>query len=252
MILALCAGLVWIALAAAGGRNGFPQSHLFLLASFLAGIVSTLPAFAAEHALTALLRPENAATLPIMAGPIEETCKFAAAWFVISRLAPNPSQPGPATAAAVAATIGFTTVENVAYLLEFGLAAIPPRFLVTPLVHLSWSLFWGRTMEPPQRPVHFAVMLAAAAASHALYNMAVTLWPLLGLPWILLATWYIWRHPGRNAGVCRLCAGQPAGITGICPGCGATTPPPLCPQCGLSQPTHSPGPYPCRNGTAIP
>ena len=250
MTLSAAAGLIWTALAGAGGRNGFPQPHSFIIMAFLTGILFTLPAFAAEYALNEVLPDEGAPIiLAIMAGPVEEVSKFAAARFITDRTPTERRLPGSPTAAAAAAAMGLAAVENVAYLIRHGLAlAAPSRFLVTPLVHLAWTMVWGRPMKRPERPAWFTMALIAGIGCHSLYNILVTISGYLALPAILLATWYVWREPGAPKPGCRFCAGQSAGITGICPACGQEAAPRNCAQCGLPAHTHPDGTTQCAQG----
>ena len=238
MIIAPGAGLFWVALSGAGRRNGFPQPPSYVIVSFVAGILLTLPAFAAERAIQELIRP-GSGLMGMTAGPIEETCKFAAAWFAAARFAAREGSE-KMTAAAASASMGFAAVENVAYMAQFGPAAIPARTIVSPALHLAWALIWGRAMDRDRSAARAAGALLLGAVLHSAYNLAVETTVLAVIPALPLAGWIIWgagakkENPAQDGEGCLYCRGKAANITGICPACGKPARAEPCQGCGES------------------
>lgn len=236
MIIAPGAGLFWVALAGAGRRNGFPQPSSYVIASFLSGMLLTLPAFAAEQAIQEIA-PSGNQLLGLTAGPVEEACKFAAVWLVAARFTARDGSE-KRTAAAVSASMGFAAVENVAYLAAYGPAIIPARTIVSPVLHMAWALIWGRTLDRNRSAAWGTGALLLAGALHSAYNMTLDATPLAVIPAALIACRIIWgasakrENPAQEGEGCLYCRGKAANITGICPACGKPVRAEPCQGCG--------------------
>lgn len=202
-ILAFAPGLFWLWFFVRG-RSYRPKPRLLLALTFFLGMLSTIPAAILEFAFIGedVDRPGAdlaavASAMLFVVGPVEETSKFLAV-----RLGPYRSlyfdEPRDGLVYAAAARLGFASLENLVYILNFGPEVMLGRAPISTLAHVIFGSFWGyglalQAQEGTRaRWVWLAAGLAVAAGVHGLFNVLVfTLWPLalllvgLGLWWTL-------------------------------------------------------------------
>jgi protease PrsW len=181
-----------------GGLVVIPAAFLELLASYV------VPAF----------------LLAVAAGPfIEELAKFA----IVRRSIyddPEFDEPMDGIIYAVAAALGFATLENVLYVATSALTSVPlalgvaavRAFLSVPahaLISLSWgaALGWAKFMPPARGRVLVAAGFLLAVFLHGLFNFMVMdsfslfVLVILIVPLAWVATgWVIGRALGRGTG----------------------------------------------------
>lgn len=182
--LALAPGLFWLWFFAR--KNSYrPEPRRLVIATFILGMLSTIPAALLEHALIrdSLDRPELtlgslAVNMFFFVGVVEEFSKFLAV-----RLYAYPSryfeEPMDGLVYAAAASLGFASAENFfyIYILDFGPAVMIGRAPLSTLGHLVFGSFWGYSLGLAWRHQgtrRWAVPgLLIAAALHALFNVMV-------------------------------------------------------------------------------
>ena len=166
-----------------------PEPRQLIALTFLLGCVSTIPAglgnylFGADALLEGsphLLSVVTAMTFVV--GPVEELCKFAAV-----RLGPYRSlyfdEPVDGLVYASAASLGFASLENLFYVLEYGPEVMLARAPLSTVAHLVFGSIWGfalgqyYVLRKRRRSFLFG-SLALAAGAHALFNVLVFSLPL--------------------------------------------------------------------------
>jgi protease PrsW len=176
-----------------------PEPPEKVLSTFLLGVTAILPAFALERLaalaypfLEAIERTSLAATagvhdaLPValgcflVIGPVEELLKFAAVRLWIYR-DPEFDEPLDGIIYASAASLGFASLENIFYVVDFshGLnirwAALGLRSFLALPGHVIFGAVWGyalgRRKFDPTYPVWSRVALASLL--HGLYDFVL-------------------------------------------------------------------------------
>jgi RsiW-degrading membrane proteinase PrsW (M82 family) len=174
-----------------------PPSKVFT--TFILGVASVIPAFAVERlagfaypfleaiertSLASVARPEDALPVALgcflVIGPAEELVKFAAVRLYIFRDA-EFDEPLDGIIYASAAALGFASLENIFYVVDFSggmhirWAALGLRaFLALPghiIFGATWGYALGRRKFDPNYPVWSRV--AAAAGLHGLYDFVL-------------------------------------------------------------------------------
>ncbi len=77
-----------------------------------------------------------------LVGPIEELSKFFAV-FIVAHRKNDFSNAYDGILLAIAAALGFASIENILYLYSFGVKTTIPRLLLGNLGHATYSMFWG-------------------------------------------------------------------------------------------------------------
>ena len=161
-----------------------PEPRKLIAFTFLLGCVSTLPAGIGNAVLGAntllegsphLLSVITAMTLVV--GPVEELCKFGAV-----RLGPYRSlyfdEPVDGLVYSFAASLGFASLENFVYVLQFGPEVMIGRAPLSTVGHLVFGSIWGFALGQyyilgrRRRPLLLG-SLALAAVAHAFFNVLV-------------------------------------------------------------------------------
>jgi len=178
IVATLIPGLLWLLFFYRRDKFEAEPPGLVLRA-FVYGALAIVPAIAVElpfqHYLVA--PPSAAAQLLVVFGVVglgEELAKFAATYLAVwhSR---HFNEVMDGIVYAVAAALGFATVENVVYTSVFGLHVAPARALVASLAHACFSgvmgfyLGWGRLYAPRPAPAIF-YGIGLAAVLHGAYN----------------------------------------------------------------------------------
>ena len=176
-----------------------PEPPRHVLATFLLGVAATVPAFAAERALGLAwpfldaVERASAATVGdgldpaslalgccLVIGPVEELAKFAVVRLHMFRHA-EFDEPLDGIIYASAAALGFASLENVLYVIDFsdGLGvrwgALGVRSLLALPGHVGFAAIWGyalgRRKFDPRYPVWSRVALASTL--HGLYDFVL-------------------------------------------------------------------------------
>ncbi|HON82226.1 MAG TPA: PrsW family glutamic-type intramembrane protease [Methanoregulaceae archaeon] len=153
---------------------------------FFIGAFMTIPAVLLEMPFS----PGLMAT--VVAAPIiEELLKFCAVYFTVYR-DEEFDEPVDGIVYASAAALGFAMVENVAYVLEGGMAVGVIRAVASVPAHALFSSIWGyslgvaRFRPANQRTVLVASGLAGAMLFHGFFNLLASDSMMLGLVVILV------------------------------------------------------------------
>jgi RsiW-degrading membrane proteinase PrsW (M82 family) len=114
----------------------------------------------------------------LVAGPVEEVCKFAAVWLLVWPRA-SFNEPMDGIIYAIMAATGFATAENL-YFMAGDPQVILARGPVSVGVHILFAAFWGgalahaRTLEDrAQRFVIITLGVVVAAVVHGLFDAIV-------------------------------------------------------------------------------
>ncbi len=184
-----------------------PTLLKFVGITFIAGGISTIPAGLLEWFLIedsifdeGLEFSSIAIQMLAIVGPVEEFSKFAAVGvltFIFSKRYIN--EPAQGMVLSAAASLGFATVENAVYVIDYGPWVMIGRGPLSTLGHAIFGAFWGyalalHLMSGRKRPWLVVGGLASAATVHALFNIGLFLFPLASLALIVLgAVWAISR-----------------------------------------------------------
>ena len=186
-----------------------PEPRRLIALTFLLGCVSTIPAglgnylFGADALLEGsphLLSVVTAMTFVV--GPVEELCKFAAV-----RLGPYRSlyfdEPVDGLVYASAASLGFASLENLFYVLDYGPEVMLVRAPLSTVGHLVFGSIWGYALgqyyvSGGRRRSFLFGSLAMAAGAHALFNVFVFSFPFGALALTVLGG--IWSYQAIRRG----------------------------------------------------
>ena len=119
-----------------------------------------------------------AAGMLFVVGPVEEACKFAVVRLKAYR-SPYFDEPMDGLVYAAAASLGFASLENLLYVLEFGPEVMILRAPLSTVAHLVFGGIWGYALgvhhaSGRRRPLLVAVGLALGACAHAAFNILVS------------------------------------------------------------------------------
>lgn len=160
-----------------------PSPKRWVAITFLLGMVWSVPAAIIN---TATLPDELlsgtvamstfAASMLLIVGPLEETCKFLAVRLGAYR-SRYFTEPVDGLVYSTAAALGFASVENFSYVMIFGPEVLLIRGPLTTVAHLVFASLWGYGLVVHQRsgrkrPWFVVGTLLAAALLHAAYNIA--------------------------------------------------------------------------------
>ena len=254
-ILAFAPGLFWLWFFVRG-RAYRPKPRRLLSYAFFLGMLFTLPAALLEFTFldAADIRgvaglAAAAAAMLFVVGPVEELSKFLAV-----RLGPYRSlyfdEPRDGLVYAVAASLGFASVENFVYILSFGPEVMIVRAPVSTLAHVIFGSFWGLALGvQAQRGrrgggVWLAAGLIVASVVHGAFNILVfTLSPAGMLLALILTGLGLWWTLSRfrwaqRISPFRLRRNYPRAM---CPVCGQLNniTSPFCENCGQAAPASA-------------
>jgi RsiW-degrading membrane proteinase PrsW (M82 family) len=204
LMLAIAPGLFWLWFFARKDVYQ-PEPKRLLALTFILGMVSTIPAAIVESIfLDDLDLTEGtanftsiAAAMLFVVGPVEELAKFAAVRIGAYRTR-YFDEPIDGLVYSAAAALGFASLENLVYMLEFGAAVILVRAPLSTLGHVVFSGAWGYALglrtQAKRGPDLVLISLAAAALAHAAFNVLVFVFPLAALLLVVVgALWTIGR-----------------------------------------------------------
>ena len=194
-------GLLWLWFFARLDRLR-PSSRRWIAQTFICGILSTIPAALVSE----ILLPEHLsspkvtlATISIsmlfVVGPVEETCKFLAIRLSVYRsLHFEETMDGLVYGAA--ASLGFASLENLLYVLEYGPEVMVLRAPFSTLAHMVFGSMWGCGLglhRSGRGPWVVWAGLVGAAVFHGLFNILLfSAVPFLGL--LLISAGGIWTY----------------------------------------------------------
>ena len=243
-----------------------PEPLRLLVGTFALGCLSTLPAGLLYEFLgfDVLWFAEELPFLPsfllmmFVVGPVEELCKFGAV-----RLGAYRSlyfdEPLDGLVYASVASLGFASLENLYYVIEYGLEVMLVRAPLSTLGHLVFGSIWGYALgqhyaSGRQRGWLLVGSLALAAAVHGTFNVLLSYFPLMTLAYPLVGGVLVYRafrkgdaaspySSRRNYPLvhCNRCDQTLTITQERCPNCGALRPLAgstalLCGSCGNSNP----------------
>lgn len=228
-----------------------PAPKRLLALAFIFGGLSTVPAALIEFVLLGdLVTSETALddaslyelsqAMLLVVGPVEEVCKFLAAWIKPYRSL-YFDEPIDALVYAVAAGLGFASVENLFYILEYGPEVMVLRAPITTLGHAAISCVWGYAYGLHQasgynRPLTVVGALILSAVLHGIFNIFVLTPPLaiFGIGMIVVGGFWTYRRfqwgqivsPFRlrrnyPTSACSVCQKQIRIVSRFCRFCGA-------------------------------
>lgn len=174
-----------------------PEPLRLIAYTFLLGCASTIPAglgnffFGADSLLEGSPNLVSVVTaMTLVVGPVEELCKFGAV-----RLGPYRSlyfdEPVDGLVYASAASLGFASLENLFYVVQYGPAVMLVRAPLSTVGHLVFGSIWGYALGQHyisggrKRSLLFG-SLAVAAGAHALFNVLVFSFPLGAVALVIL------------------------------------------------------------------
>jgi RsiW-degrading membrane proteinase PrsW (M82 family) len=210
-----------------------------------AGGLATIPAVLLESVVgaDALLKGDALAIgvgAFFLVGPIEELCKFLAVYKTVYR-EPDFNEPLDGVIYAATASLGFSAVENIFYILSFGAdIALLRAILATPL-HFTVGAIWGAALGRAKFAARGQIGLilgglVVASAFHGGYDFLLSLdsagATLLAIVVLVPCLWVIWHRTLRT-----LLAASPFRAI-------------PCPRCGISNPAQARFCVACRHAIA--
>lgn len=172
LALAIAPALFLFFIIYAKDRYDREPLHLVLWIFFL-GCLVTIPA-----ALIEILFPEGVFSPSVVAPVVEETAKFLVVYLFIWRHA-EFNEPMDGIVYAMAAGLGFATVENIFYVLEGGYAVGILRALFSVPGHVIFSCIWGAALgiakfRPKEQQAGIILTgLLGAMLLHGIFNFSV-------------------------------------------------------------------------------
>lgn len=163
-----------------------PEPLRLVIWIFFLGTVAVIPA-----AFIELLFPSGIFVSAVVAPVVEEAIKFLVVFLTIYRN-PEFDEPVDGIVYAMAAGLGFATLENILYVLEGGLMVGIVRAIASVPGHVVFSCIWGFALGTAKfRPEEdrtgiILVGLAGAILMHGIFNFSLEAFDLLGLLLILV------------------------------------------------------------------
>lgn len=191
-----------------------PEPHGWVAFIFFMGMLSTFPAVVIEQLIDSFIYPYSqgiARVDPVsilmgayfIVGPVEEMFKF---WAVLVVAANSHvfDEPLDGLVYAGAAALGFASLENALYCVQFGSAVYIPRAILAVPAHLlfagmwGWGLsFWRFRQRNVLGFIVFLVMFAGSAVMHGTYDaMLFSQNPLLILLVVILLAMLLLANVG--------------------------------------------------------
>ena len=202
LFISFVPGLLWLWCFARLDRLR-PSSRRWTLLTFIYGVLSVIPAALVSE----VLLPENvffntevtfaviSISMLFIVGPVEETCKFLAVRLPVYRsLHFEETMDGLVYGAA--ASLGFASLENLLYVLEYGPEVMVIRAPFSTLAHMVFGSMWGCGLglhRSGRDSWLIWVGLVGAAVFHGVFNILLfSSVPWLGL--LLIAFGGFWTY----------------------------------------------------------
>ena len=175
------------------------ESTRLLLGTFVLGALSTIPAILIEVLDTPASLPDNPVFIFLYfllgVGLVEEGVKFLSVRGFAYR-SPHFDEAMDGIIFGITAALGFATVENIGYVLQYGVVTAFVRAFVSVPGHAFWGAIWGYFLaesKVQRKPMLAAVGLGIAVFLHGLFDTVATIVPnpvlglviLGGLVWVL-------------------------------------------------------------------
>jgi protease PrsW len=230
-----------------------PSPKRWVAITFLLGMVWSIPAGIINTATLpddllggTLAMSAFAASMLLIVGPLEETCKFLAVRLGAYRSS-YFTEPVDGLVYSTAAALGFASLENLTYVSIFGPEVLLVRGPLTTVAHLVFASLWGYGLGVHQRsdrkrPWFVLGTLGAAALLHAAFNIASFSDDFFWVSWVIVVIGGIWAYRRFEWGQrispirfrrnyplieCPNCTYQIRKISTYCPHCGAPISPPF-------------------------
>ena len=225
-----------------------PEPRRLIALTFGLGCLATIPALIIEALFLGDSFLEDSAGLGDIApamlfvvGPVEETCKFAAVRLKAYRSL-YFDEPIDGLVYATAASLGFASLENLIYVLQFGPEVMIARAPISTVAHLVFGCVWGYALglhyeSGNRRHLLIVIAIALSAFTHAVFNILASVPILIPLAIILTLVGALWAmrrftwaqriSPFRYRRnypqiVCQSCGGLIRILSKFCRSCGAT------------------------------
>ena len=223
-----------------------PEPKRLIALTFFLGMLSTIPAgilntiFLDDSVLDATANLASMASgMLFVVGPVEETSKFFAVYWVAYRSL-YFDEPSDGLVYAAAASLGFASLENLMYILGFGPAVMLGRAPLSTVAHVIFGSFWGlalgRRTQANSRGATVVVGIATAALVHGLFNLFLFAFPPIAIALVVLGVWWTLRRfnwarlvsPFRYRRnypriACLACSRHISVVSRFCQFCGALT-----------------------------
>lgn len=179
LLVSFAPGLFWLWFFARLDRLR-PSSRSWIGLTFIYGVMSTVPA----ALLNEILLPEDLfspeATLAAVSismlfivGPVEETCKYLATRITVYR-SRHFEETMDGLVYGAAASLGFASLENFLYVLEYGPEVMVIRAPFSTLAHMVFGSMWGCGLGLHRSGRRFSAVwigLIGAAVLHGVFNI---------------------------------------------------------------------------------
>jgi RsiW-degrading membrane proteinase PrsW (M82 family) len=165
-----------------------PEPKRLIAFTFLLGCLSTIPAGIINtfFGVGGLLESDPelltvAAAMLLVTGPVEEICKFSVVLWVPYRSL-YFDEPMDGLVYGATASLGFASLENLFYVLNYGPGTMILRAPISTLAHLVLGSIWGYALgqhhsSGGKKLWLVVISLTIAAAAHALFNVTVFVFP---------------------------------------------------------------------------
>jgi RsiW-degrading membrane proteinase PrsW (M82 family)/RNA polymerase subunit RPABC4/transcription elongation factor Spt4 len=192
-VLGLAPGLFWLWLVSKGNKYR-PEPKRLIIRTFLLGMAIVIPVAFIELALEMpylishlrefqssstdifnhLSLGESAYMAFIVAGFTEELFKFLVVRTTIYK-SPYFDEPVDGLVYSSAAALGFSTLENISYMFEFGWSVILVRAPISTVAHVAFSALWGyplalKKLNKKNATLFLWLGLIGAMAGHGLFD----------------------------------------------------------------------------------
>jgi RsiW-degrading membrane proteinase PrsW (M82 family) len=174
-----------------------PEPRWLVAKTFLLGMLAVVPAAIVEGVASLILPYDGSGNvvfiflgMMMVVGPAEELSKYAAVrWSIWGR--PDFDEPVDGLVYAAAGALGFATVENVLYALQFGASVMLARGPISTLGHVLFAASWGYALgiagqlKPGKGVARIRKGLLAASLAHGAFDFFVFAGQ-IGSGWALL------------------------------------------------------------------
>lgn len=185
LVLGFAPGLFWLWIFVRSNRQR-PDPLPLVIRTFLLGVLVALPVVFVEYLVGGASEPsdlnEILFTSFVVAGVVEELGKYLVVRLSLGN-SPYLDEPLRGLVYAAAVALGFASIENVGYMLNYGAEVLGPRAIFSTVGHVTFSALWGyglgasRLARAEGRPSHgFAILgLIGAIAVHGAYDVGAFL-----------------------------------------------------------------------------
>ena len=174
-----------------------PEPRSLIAVTFALGCLATIPAGIIGFVLLgeSFLEEGTAAEVLVIGmllvvGPVEESCKFA-----VVRLKPYRSlyfdEPIDGLVYAASASLGFASLENLFYVLQFGPEVMIVRAPLSTVAHLALGSVWGYALgvhraSGYRRQMLVVGSLALAAGAHGIFDILALEFPVAAVALVVV------------------------------------------------------------------